>query len=90
VFPGAQHLNWMDKITSHVIQMDSNSRSLNSRVSDARASDSEVSDSMFSEVLDIGLGHLESRSFVLEARGLRWGLCGLRPETFSGFDMSGL
>jgi hypothetical protein len=63
-----RHLNWMDKITSPVIQMDSNSRSLNSRVSDTRASDSEVSNSMVSEALDTkgleGLGHESQMSRI--------------------------
>jgi hypothetical protein len=78
VFSGARHLNWMDKIASHVIQMDSNSQSLNSRVSDTRisdtrASDSEVSDSMVLEASDMkGLGGLrhESRTSRIRALGL--------------------
>jgi hypothetical protein len=82
VFPGDRHLNRMDKFTSHVIQMDSNSRSLNFRVSDARALDSEVS--------NMSLGCLESESLVSEAQGLGRGLGGSRPEAFSGSDMSGL
>jgi hypothetical protein len=70
VFPGDRHLNRMDKFTSHVIQMDSNSRSLNSRVSDARALDSEVSDSIVSEASDTkGLGH-ESRTPRIRVLGL--------------------
>jgi hypothetical protein len=53
----------MDKITSLVIQMDSNSRSLNSKVLDTRASDSEVSDSKVSEASDTkGLGGLRHGS----------------------------
>jgi hypothetical protein len=38
----------------------------------------------------MGLGHLESESSVSDDRGLRRGLGGSRPETFSGFDTSGL
>jgi hypothetical protein len=63
MFSGAQHLNWIDKIASHVIQMDSNSQSLNSTVSDTRASDSKVSDSMVSKASDMkGLGGLRHES----------------------------
>jgi hypothetical protein len=37
----------------------------------------------------MGLGHLESESSVSDGRGLRRGLGGSRPETFSGSDTSG-
>jgi hypothetical protein len=73
MFSGAQHLNWMDKIASHVIQMDSNSQSLNSTVSDTRASDSKVSDSMVSKASDMkGLGGLrhESQTSRIQVLGL--------------------
>ena len=43
VFLGIRHLNWMDKIISHIIQMDLNPQSINFKVSDIRASDSEAS-----------------------------------------------
>ena len=49
VFLGAQHLNFMDKIISHVIQMNSNPRSLNSRFADVKGSDLEASDLKVSE-----------------------------------------
>jgi hypothetical protein len=72
----------MDKITSHVIQMDSYSRFLNSRVSDARASDPKDSDSMVLEASDMkGLGGLEHRSQTSRIRVLCLG--GSRPETGS-------
>jgi hypothetical protein len=98
VFLGARHLNWMDKITSHVIQMNSTSRSLNSRVLDARASDSEVLDSMVSEASDMWVSEASDsrvsevltsspwsriRDLVSEARDLRLSW----TLTFLGFDL---
>ena len=38
VFLGTRHLNWIDKITSHIIQMNLNPQSLNFRVSDSKVS----------------------------------------------------
>ena len=87
VFPGARHLNLMDKIRLHVIQMNLNSWSLNSRVSDSRASDSEVSEASDSEVLNSSPWSWILPSWIrdlgLEVRGLRyfWTL------TFLGFDL---
>jgi hypothetical protein len=69
----------MDKITSHVIQINSNPLSLNSRVSDARASDLEVSDSKVSKASDTwvfgGLRHGSRRSRIQ--------ILGLGSETWS-------
>jgi hypothetical protein len=69
VFSGVRHLNWMDKITSQVIQMDSNFRSLNSRVSDVRVSNSRALDVRVSEALGHvglgGLGHESRRPRIL-------------------------
>ena len=92
----------MDKITSHVIQMDSNFRSLNSRISDARASDSksldskvsEASDTWVSEASDSRASEVSNRalglgSFLLESEKRLEGL-GLRHSralTFLGFDL---
>jgi hypothetical protein len=96
VFPDARHLNWMDNITSHVIQIDSNFRSLTSKVSDTRASDLDVSDSMVLEASDTkglgGLRHLGHEYLVSNssASNPRRGLGGSRLETFSGFDLCGL
>jgi hypothetical protein len=93
VFPGARHLNLIDKITSHVIQVDSNIWSPNSKVSDTRASASEVSnlkvseasDTWVSEVSDMSLGGLESFHLGSKTWSRRPGL-----EMFSGSDFPGL
>jgi hypothetical protein len=92
----------MDKITSHVIQMDSNPQSLNFRVSDTRASNSEVSDSKVSKALDtwvselsdMSLGGPESESMVSDpsVSDPRPGLGGrglrcYRALTFLGLDL---
>ena len=45
-------LNWMDKITSFIVQKNLNPQSLNSKVLDTRASDLEASDSKVLEGLD--------------------------------------
>jgi hypothetical protein len=102
MFPGARHLNRMDKITLHVIQMDSNPQSLNFRVLDTRASNLEVSyskvskasDTWVSEVLDMSLGGPKSVSLVSDPSVLdpRPGLGGrgLRRSwalTFLGLDL---
>ena len=82
MFPRARHLNLMDKIRSHIIQMNSNPRSLSSRVSDARTSNSGVSDSEVLEALDSG-----SQIRVLRVSDPRPVLRGSGPETFLGFDL---
>jgi hypothetical protein len=80
----------MDKITSHVIQMDPNPRPLNSRDSNTRASDSEVSDLKVLEALDAWVSEVSNpspwsriRDVVSKAQGLRrsWAL------TYLGFDL---
>ena len=85
VFPGARHLNWMDKIISHIIQTNSNPRFLNSRVSDIRASNSKVSeasDTWVSEASDSRVSEISNR--VLGLGSFRLGGSGL--ETFLGSD----
>ena len=83
MFPRARHLNLMDKIRSHVIQMNSNSWSLNSRVLDvgtlnSEASDSRVSDSSpSSQIQDLCLGSFCFGSEI-------WSR-GSEPEIFLGF-----
>ena len=62
VFQGIQHLNWMDKITSHIIQMDLNPQSLNSKVSDIRVSDSEVSEASNTWVLKVSYSRASEAS----------------------------
>jgi hypothetical protein len=88
VFPGAQHLNWMDKVTLHVIQMDSNFRSLSSRVSSVR-----VSNVRFSNLRALYIGVLEvSDTWVSEDSDSspysRNSLGDQRSETFSGFRLA--
>jgi hypothetical protein len=89
VFPGARHLNLIDKIRSHAIQMNSNPLSLNSRVSDARALNSEVSNSKVLEASDPEVSNSspwprilpsQIRGLILEAQG---------PEVFLGFGFLG-
>jgi hypothetical protein len=85
----------MDKITSHVIQINIDPQSLNSRVSDTRALDLEASDSKVSEASNMSLRGLEFKSLVsdpsvsdsrpgLGGQGLRRS----RVLTFLGFDLS--
>ena len=56
-FPDIRHLNLVDKITSHLTQMNLNPQSLNSKVLDIRASNSKalgskVSNTWVSEALN--------------------------------------
>jgi hypothetical protein len=88
VFPGAQHLNWMDKVTLHVIQMDSNFRSLSSQVSGVRVSNVWCSNS---RALDIGVSEVLD-TWVSEDSDLspysRNSLGDRRSEMFSGFRLA--
>jgi hypothetical protein len=59
MFSDALHLNLMDKIISHIIQMNSNPLSLNSRVSDTRASNSKVSNLEVLEASDSEVSNSE-------------------------------
>jgi hypothetical protein len=86
----------MDKITSHIIQMNSNPRSPNSRVSDIKGLGFRGLGleglGGFEHVGFEGVGleslrGLESKSFVSD---LRPGLGGSGPETSLGFDFPGL
>ena len=94
VFPSIRHLNWMDKITSHIIQMNLNPQSLNSRISDVRASNSKSSDSKVSEASDTWVSEAsDSRASKVSNRALglkSFHLGGSGPESFSGFDFPGL
>ena len=63
-------MNWMDKIISHIIQMNSNPQSLNSRVSDIRASDSKISEASntwVSEASDSRVSEVSTRVLGLRS-----------------------
>ena len=75
----------MDKIASHIIQMNLNPQSLNSRVSDSEASNlkvSEASDTWVSEALDSRVSKASNRVLVSDpsVSDPRSGLGGLGPD----------